>query len=346
MAGGSTLDEFMEVTQTLGSSKKALGNTLRGINHRQTGVITSKNKDRQGFTFLTRPQLNLSTNNVRAYRHLYSLLNKEKVSVQRHVRTLLDPRLMSNYGDTTSTEDGKSHTVTLDCPLTDKLNPFIPVLTNNIKSVSGWPDVVNSSFISKEGVRKEQYAMVDGNVDKLEAGDIDITFDNIREEPITMIFDTWLHYMSAVFEGEMSPYMDFIAENEIDYNTRIYRLVLSENRVVKKIAATGASYPLNVPMGKFFDYNRETPYSEQTKEISVRFKYIGVMYNDDILVQEFNETVNIFNPEMRKLDKAGGSPESTTTLRLLSDEEAKIRNHSGYPRINLDTYKLEWWIPA
>ena len=52
-----------------------------------------------------------------------------------------------------------------------------------------------------------------------------------------------------------------LTENEYDYNTRLYRLVTdSSGKYVKKISATGASIPISVPTGKFFDYKREGVY--------------------------------------------------------------------------------------
>jgi len=324
-----SLDGFIESTQPVGSVDKAIGNNLWGINHRKIKGIIPENKDNQGYTFFTRPQLNLSTLNLENYRHFYSLLTTKETSIHRYVRCMLDPRLMSGGGKEWFT-----------CPLVDPYNAFIPVLTNTLKTISGWPDVVNSSYISKAGVRKEQFAMVDGTVDIYEAFDLDVTFNNMREEPLSLMFDTWLHYMSAAFEGVLMPYMDFITENELDYNTRIYRIVLTEDKkFVKKIAATGASYPLNIPTGKFFDATDERPFSDQTKDVTIRFKCVGAMYNDDILIKEFNATASIFNPDMRKLNKG----DTSHSLERIPDSLLLRLNYRGYPRINPDTYEFEWW---
>jgi len=349
----NSLDSFMENTQPMGSIDKAIGNALYGINHRKVKGILPENKDDQGYTFFTRPQLNMSTKNLENYRHFYSLLTTRERSIHRYVRCMLDPRI--NLGNGVET---------ITTPLLNPKSAFIPVLTNTLKSISGWPDVVNSSHISKAGVRKEQHAMVDGTVDIYEAFDLDVTFNNMREEPLSLLFDTWLHYMSNVFEGVLMPYMDFITENEIDYNTRIYRIVLTENKkYVKKIAATGASYPINIPTGKFFDASDERPFSDQTKDVTIRFKSLGAMYNDDILVKEFNATVGIFNPDMRQLNNeiqnmitAGIfhiDPENAETilesvgskygLEKIPDKLLVRLNNRGYPRINPMSFEFEWW---
>ena len=215
------------------------------------------------------------------------------------------------------------------------------LLNNTLKSLSGWPDIVTPTFASKAGVRKEQYIQADGAVDIYESFDLDCNFRNTRDEPIILMMQTWLFYMSAVFEGVMSPYLDMIAENEIDYNTRIYRIVMDESkRYVKKIAATGASFPINVPSGKFYDYNDATKYNDQTKEINIRFKCMGAMYNDAILVKEFNETGAIFNPDIRKLING----DTSHNLELIPYDLLERLNHRGYPIIDSDTMELTWWI--
>ena len=339
-----SLDKFVSRTQPIGSIERAIGNNLYGINHRRVKGVLPQNKDEQGYLFFTRPQLNLTNENVRNYRKMIPLLNTNADSVHRYVRCLLDPRL--HYNNITT-------------PHLDHDMVFMPILTNTLKNNSGWPDVVNTSFISRSGIRREQFAMVDGHVDILESFDLDCTFSNVRDEPTTLIMDTWLHYMSAVFEGRLNPYMDFITENEIDYNTRIYRLILTENKkYVKKIACTGAAYPLNLPTGRFFDYSEERPYTDQTKDISIRFKCLGAIYNDDIIVKWFNEAVGIFNSEMRTLNESCNDklkrgaifdrddPNkglATGSLEKIPDRLLLLLNFRGYPRINPITMELEWW---
>jgi len=222
----------------------------------------------------------------------------------------------------------------------DESNGFIPILTNTIKNVSGWPDIVAPSFASSSGVRKEQWAIMDGSIEIYEAFDLDCTFRNIKNEPTIMLFQTWLYYMAKVFEGMMSPYIDMISNNEIDYNTRIYRLILDESkRFVTKIAATGASFPVNVPTGKFFDYTDENKYNMQTKDINIRFKCLGAMYNDPILIKEFNEVSAIFNSDVRNLLTG-----KNNNLEEIPYDLLKYTNNRGYPIINPTTYELKWYL--
>lgn len=339
-----TLDKFHALTQSTGSVDKALSNNLYGLNHQQVKGILPENRDSYGLTFFTRPQLNLQNSNLRNIRQFYNLLTTKANSVQRYVRATLDPRLSLNQVVSTPESDGGKTKVAQGAVLTDLVDKnmaFIPVLTNTIKSMSGWPDVVMPSFTSKSGLKKEQWSIADGSIEIFEAFDLDLNFRNIKDEPIILMMQTWLTYMAQVFEGNISPYMDFITENEIDYNTRIYRIVLDESkRYVKKIAATGASFPINVPSGKFYDYNDATKYNDQTKEINIRFKCMGAMYNDSMLIREFNETGAIFNPNIRKL--LNGDP--SHNLEVIPYDLLERLNHRGYPIIDTDTMELTWYI--
>lgn len=325
-----TLDDYFRTT-ALGSINQVIGNNLYGINHRQVKTPVPSNKDLYGLTLFVRPQFNLQVENIRNNRLFYPLLSNQEKSIQRFVRCTLDPRLMYGYGT-------EQETAAIKCPLVDSKNAFIPVLTNNLKSISGWPDVVVPTFDSKEGLMNEIYSQVDGAAKNYGAFDIDATFRNVIGDPIIYMFYIWLHYQANVFSGNMVPYPDYIIENAIDYNTRIYRLVLDSNRrYVKKIAATGVSFPISVPAGQFFDYTDERPYNDQSKDITIRLRSLGAQYHDDILVHEFNETVKIFNPDMKDGTR-------DTTYTKVAPDLLIYFNNRGYPRINPENYELEWWI--
>ena len=354
-----SLDQFYRMTQFTGSMNRAISNNLYGINHRNIKSIIPENRDSYGLVFFTRPQLNLTNANLRNVRKFYSLLTTNPNSIHRYVRNMLDPRLAQwtdgGFGElidkaakTISTGKiekselyANMHTPIINCPMVDENLAFIPILTNTIKSMSGWPDIVLPSYTSKEGARREQWIMADGAVDIYESFDIDCTFRNIKDEPLVLLFETWLRYMSLVYEGMISPYFDFVIENEIDYMTRIYRLVLDENKTyVKKIAAVGAGFPVNVPNGKFFDFEDSEKYNNNNKDINIRFKCIGAEYNDDILVHEFNATSAIFNPDIKKLINTGRSD----TLARVPFNLLELFNNRGYPLIDKNTLELRWYV--
>ena len=355
----SSIDQIME-SLPIGSVTKAISNNLYGVNFRQTGGAVPKSKDGNGFTLFTRPQLNLSDINLTNYRGFYNLLTDNAASYQRYTRMMLDPRLEVNDR--------------LKSPLVDNLSAFIPILTNNIVSVSGWPDLSVPTYTSPSGLYGQEHSFVDGVTNHYEAFDIDVTFRNTKGNPLIYLFYIWIKYESLVFEGILSPYLDMIIENEIDYNTRIYRIVLDQQkRYVTFIAATGASFPVNVPTGNIFDYNIDTPFNTKNSEINIRFRSLGFTAFEDIVKLEFNKTSAIFNADMAAILRYDGNdaiPDSSKTrddgtvvYRIPNCAYVKIPyllastldnsgggsnfynvNHRAYPYINLITNELEWWI--
>lgn len=319
----ASLNDIFRITQ-VGDYSSSVASALYGINHRGTPGAVPINRDYHGLVLFTRPQLNLTDENLRAVRSMTPLLTTEPVSIQRMVRKLLDPRL----------ED-------LPCPLVDDKNAFIPILTNHALTLSGFPDPYVSMKLSKPGVYKEVFGHVDEMVDVFGAYDINVSFRNMVGDPITLMIYTWLKYMSAVFLGEMMPYPDFLAANEIDYNTRIWRLVLDKNKKhVTKIACTGASNPVNVPYAAAFDFAHDKPINSANDSLNFKFQSFAAYYSDPILVHEFNKTVAIFNPDMIPGDD--GLPIG----RVVKLDFAVLEqfNNMGYLRIDPGTKELEVWV--
>lgn len=339
----TTLNDVFKVTP-LGDVKSAMGNTLRGINHRSTPLPVPINKDNHGYVFFTRPQLNLSTQNLRALRKMLPLLDQNHLSLPRAIRRLLDPRLNS---------------AEFPCPLVDDKLAFIPVLSNHIVSCSGWPDPVLDLFTSKPGARREVYSIVDSAIEINQAYDLSLTFRNMAGDPISALFDHWMWYMSHVFSGELLPYADFIALNEMDYNTRVWRLVMDKNKkYVQKIGCCGYASPTGNPIGNSMNFESDRPLNNLNDQLSMRLSAVGFCYNDPILIHEFNQTTAIFNTDFLNLlqnntdrnnkylpfderIKQGLGPQEHVRLE---PSELPLFNNSGYPIIHPDTYELLWYV--
>lgn len=316
------IDNIFRATP-VGALSTAIGDNFYGINHRQTPNAIQINKDYFGMAFITRPRLNLSTENLRAVRQLTPLLNSNSDSIQRIIRCLLDP-MLARKG--------------INSQFVDNQQAFIPILTNSLLSMSGWPDVNLPTMTSQEGVYKEAFSMADGVTANYSTYDIQASFRNMPGDPITSLFLIWVHYASLVYQGVMVPYPEFIVENEIDYMSRIYRLVLDSTKTfVKKIGANGACFPLSSPIGASFNFSHDKPINDSNDQISIPFRCIGAMYQDDILVAEFNKTTELFNDALKDSSRA------SHYVKIPIDALA-IFNNRGYPRINTRTYELEWWV--
>lgn len=325
------LDNYF-ASSAIGSLDKAIGNDIFGFNQFSTGSLVPINKETYGLTFIVRPQLNLQSGNIRASRIFSSLLNSQEYSVQRTVRGTLDPRYQRGFFMKTHRSEPHS------CPLVDPKQAFIPVLTNNLKSLSGWPDAVVPTYSSAPGLYKEVYSMVDGSMNIWGEFDLDLTFKNLRGDIIPYMFYIWARYPTLCFDGTFMPYLDFMIERELDYTTRIYRILLDQDkRTVTKVIACGAAFPISVPTGMFGDFNSETPLIDQNKDITIRFRCMGMEIFDDVLIKEFNDTVCIFNEDMKDENR------EVNMVALSHNSIMHGFKNRGYPRINPDTSQLEWW---
>lgn len=317
------------------SGSQEITNNTYGLNHMQTPLAVPMNREHYGLTFFTRPQLNFQTDNLRMIRKFARLLNTDSMSYQRAIRCMLDPRLQ--YGMPGASGENAAP---LSCALVDPQQAFLPILTNSLLNISGWPSLKMDFHTTKAGIMKEEHSVVDSYAPDYSAYDLTANFRNSEGNPIISMFDYWQHYMGHCRIGEMSPYLDFITENEMDYCTRIYRITLDRTKTkVVSMACTGASMPAGNPVGEKFDYNSEKPYNDANAEISIPFHCNGFVYDDDVIIRWFNETVGIFHPGMR-----GANPNGT--MMKIPFRYLPIFNCRGYPRINPDNYHMEWWIDA
>ena len=320
----------------IGSLDAAQALLYQGINHRGIGNPVPRNTDNVGITFFTRPRLNLSYDNLAMDRTLSTLLVDNEKSIQQIVRAYLDPDRQAGIGVISRAGDE-----VIKSAFVDPKNPFITLFTNTITSLSGWPDVVVDTYSSKEGVFKEAWSMVDGNTKLYGLFDLTANFQNPAGDPISLLLNVWTRYASMVYLDEVYPYSDSIVENEIDYQTRIYRLVLDPSRrYVQKIAACGAAFPTVNPLGAAFNYDANRHFTGENDEVSVTFRCIGAEYNDPITIKEFNNVVVMFNPNMKlsNLNKKGSN------MIQIPPEFILPMNNYGYPRIDPLTFELQWWL--
>ena len=315
----------------LGPLSSNLVNTVYGINHRQTQLALPFNKDSYGLTFFTRPRMNLTTDNLRFVRQMLPLLNTEPRSIQRIIRATLDPLLQ--YPETSNLR-----VKPLDSPYVDGLNVFIPLLSNLCLTISGWPDYVVDTFTTPGGHYREEHSMVDSSIEIRNSYELAASFRNVPNNPVTLLFFFWIFYAAKAFEGELLPYGSSVFETEIDYNTRIYRLVLDQNkRYVQHIMSTGAAFPLNAPIGALGNFDSSQPFNDANDNVNIRFQCMGMDYNDPIQISEFNESVSDMNPGMA--DEFRDENYIAIPYQILS-----FFNMRGYPRINPKTMELEWYI--
>lgn len=307
----------------MASVSAANSSNLYGINHRSIPLATSRNIDHQGFTFFTRPDLRLSYDNLIQDRNFSLMLNGELESIWRWVRATLSPRESKTYYPSS---------------FVDQRNPFIPILTNNLESISGWPEITVDPWTSDAGAYNEQTSQADGFSQDFSASDISATFKNQIQDPINRLFHVWTRYSMMVHEGVMDPYIYNIVHNVLDYNTRIYRIVTDPTKqYIQHIAACGAAFPLNSNLAAKFDYSRERPYSDENDKVTIQFRIVGKMYDDPLLFKEFNDLVLAYNPGMR-------DDLRNARFKIVPQYLLKSFNCLGLPHINLDNGRIDWYV--
>ncbi|BAW19219.1 putative virion structural protein [Ralstonia phage RP31] len=325
---GGTVNGVEDVwaRSAIGNPGVAVTETLYGLNHRSLANSIPINKDYYGLAFFTRPDLRFTNDNLLKLRKFVPMLTTREASLPRAIRAMLDFRH--------NTHNEESY----NCSLIDPKQAFIPLLTNQLVSMSGWPDLELPTYTSEAGVYGEMFSFADGISEVYRTWDMTANFRNIPGDPITSMFYYWLMYAQAVFEGTLTPYADNVAENTIDYQTRIYRVVLdSTKRFVQKIACTGASFPTSVPMGMSFNFETDTPIN-RLDQIPISFRCIGAEYLDDMIIHDFNAAVCFANNDMFDDQRQGAG------LVKVPYEYIFLFNHLGYPRINANTFELEWWV--
>lgn len=325
-AGGS-LGELLASTP-MGNPRTAITETMWGLNHRSLANSIPINKDHYGLTFFTRPDMCLSQYNLRSDPRLAAMLDPDGNSYPRAIRAMLDARHNLINNDDQPYPSG----------LIDEKCAFLPLLSNQLVSMSGWEDLMLPTQSLKEGVYGETYSFVDGILENYRTYDITANFRNIVGDPITYLFFYWLVYAAGVYQGDLVPWESNIRNNRIDYQTRVYRIVLDHTkRYVQKIAYCGAAFPIGLQIGQHFNFESDAPINRTNDQISVTFRAVGAEYLTARAVYAFNKTVCMCNPSMYANNRVGMG------LRKIPYEYIYLFNYQGYPYINLVTNELEWY---
>lgn len=318
-------DLMDNVSRTMGAGAEysRYNDIFYGIN-RSTGLAPlPMHRELQGLVLFTRPNLNLSYDNIAPVRQLAALFTQDPDTYQYAVRMALDPT---------------TYKVAKKSPLVDSFMPYLTLLTNTIATASAPPDIGLNAYSSPEGAAKEVWIMNDSIAEYNGRYDITCTFNNIKGNAVLAMLHAWIIYIGALRVGPIVPHPIQRKRNEMDYFTRIERIKLEENG--RKIASwfhCGAAFPTNLSIGAGFGFNREEATEFENKQISVQFACVGAVYNDPIQLIEFNYRIMRWNPNM--VDGVRGQKYTKIPRQYLL-----ATNYNGYPWINLATQELEWYV--
>jgi len=304
---------------------------LYGLKYNSNPSPVKPIKDSPGLTFMVRPQLALTDDNIKHNGPLADLATTDLHSEWAYIRGLLDPYYSVTHNGLVS-------------PLLDIKQAFIPFITNNITGVSGWRSETIATRETKPGMMKEQLILPDGIINYYGNFDLDLVVKNAHGSPVDKMLYIWQQYMSLNLIGNIEPYPWIMANKLRDYTTRVYRLILSEDGIyVRHIAASAGSFPVNNEMGKIFDYTKDGGYQDAVSNRTIRLASTAPIYDDFRMVEAFNWVVGVFHPGMRDLRWKIVKNKEVDVWKVPRNILPKL-NYRMYPHINVLTYELEWYI--
>lgn len=241
--------------------------------------LAPKNIEQTGYTFITRPRLNLSDANLAADRRFAALRTDRVEDVAFGIRCLLDTKFCQDH-----------ISEAMACPLIDVRNPFAVLLCNSLTSINGYQDPILATETTDGGYFQESQSYAIGG-DRMARGyDFTLNFRDYPGSPVAATFDYWYQYMMNLGDGSMIQYADAIDANRLDYTVSIYRFIVDRTRkVITKWSKATGCFPTNTPSGVPFNKNQGESIVSANDNFGINFKVNHIGYtNDPLIIQEFN----------------------------------------------------------
>ena len=281
IGNGSYLDQVVDLAYQIsghGHQNAQIAQVFSSFD-RYNRSLALKNVELTGYTFITRPRLNLSDTNVAADRRFAGLNTTVVTDVAYGIRCMLDTQYCQDH-----------IAEAMSCPLIDVQNPFAVLLCNALTSISGYMDPILATETTEGGFFQESQSYAIGG-DRMARGyDFTLNFRDYPGSPVAAAFDYWYQYMMNLGDGSMIQYADAIDANRLDYTVSIYRFVVDRTRkmITKWSKATGC-FPVNSPSGVVFNKGSDENVVTANDNFGINFKVNHIGYtNDPIILQEFN----------------------------------------------------------
>ncbi len=281
-----------------------------------------------GYTFITRPRLNLSDGNIRLNRIINSLETTDVKTGGQYVRNLsfmirclLDTQFTLNHATAASRS-----------PLVDIYNPFLTPLCNCLTGISGWPDLILDVETTEGGFHQEDMSFAKGSDLKNKTIELTLDFKDMQGGVVMAITYMWHLYMALQCLGEVMAYDDDIYQQRINYSVSIYRFVMdpSKNYITKWARAVGC-FPKAIPIGACFNFSENDRIVEASRRFSIPFQAHWPKYNDYAILKDFNRLMRRYTVGI-----------DTGAMEVIPNDLEY--NYLGYPYI-VDTnkgFKLEF----
>ena len=303
-----------------------------------------------GYTFITRPRLNMTTGNLKQHPVLSLLATKYPKSVAFAIRMLLDTCISRgdipfSYADSnaTLTPDQKAiFEAASKNVLVDIRNPFFTPLCNGLRGISGYPDFNMETVTMGEDFHSGDMTFVKGAELFNRTQELSLEFVDIQGSVILSCFFYWCLYMALQAKNVVMAYPDDIYEQRLNYTVSIYRFITDNTRrnILWWSKATGC-FPKSAPVGSIFNINQGEVTISAAKNFSIPFTANCIEYNDPGIIYDFRELMKRYNPNIESWPTLSEDMTGATHI----DEErhsAKSSDQSGYVdsyRARPDVYK-------
>ena len=320
----STMMDRVSLAAGRGSASQSYRDQISGINMLNIHPTTPMSKERAGLTFFTRPKLNLSDANLRAWPQFYDIIaDQTQMSLLSIIRSLLDPVGCWN-ADKSS-------------PLIDNFSPFIPWLTNSMISQSGWPETLVGTYTSAEGNHHEAYTIIDDTIKNLRVWSLNSSHRNMPGNFIGMLLYIWVAAASLTFEGDMVPYPDSIRNRRRNYNSRIYRFSTDDKMQYIEEWWSTIVFPYMAPTAVNANYSIDNPFNTENQPVSVSWQCSACETYDPRVLADFNRVSIYFNPYLHP------SVRDKYMKKVDIDQWPRF-NYKCYMLINVDTKEIERYV--
>lgn len=251
--------------------------------------LTIPNLETTGYTFITRPKLNLSTPSVRMDPVLETLDTEgieTSMSLAHALRCLLDTKYAR------SRESNSSANAFFNVE-----SPFLIPAMNMLQSSSGWPDFILDTETTNVGYHGEDQTFPTGSDFLNKSYDLTLSFREIGGGVIMALFLYWVYWIALVKKNIVSAYPEDIAAKRYCYTCSIYRFIMDPSRrTITKFAKATGCFPVAVPIGASFNFSEDEHTLSSNSSITINFKANHIEYMNPEIFMDFNTVVQRYGP--------------------------------------------------
>ena len=281
------------------SNDNAIQIFLSCLDRHGSGYIPSPSMN-YGYTFITRPRLNLTLANLRQSPFMTTLATMDPNSVPFMIRALLDTRLSRGlpvFGSPLDVEAQDFYTSACTSPLFDPKNPFLIPLCNGLKGISGFPDFTIETETTEGDFFSSDFTFVKGSDMNMRTQELSLEFTDIHGCVVLSIIYYWLVVMGLQTRNLMMAYPDDIYENRLNYTVSIYRFITDQTRrnILWWAKATGC-FPKSAPVGALFNMSQDEITISAARNFSIPFVASKVEVNNPAIMLDFNILMERYCP--------------------------------------------------